>query len=404
MLLTGSAGGGKSRVAAEKLHAFMLQYPGSQGLMLRKKRQSMTNSTVLFMDRTIIGKDPRVRHFSSKLRFEYENGSILAYGGMHDDEQREQIRSIGQEGQVDIAWMEEANNFDESDFNELLARMRGTKAGWGQVILTTNPDHPRHWIRLRIIIDQGGSIYYSNAGDNVYNPDTYKANLARMTGFIGLRLREGLWVRAEGAVYDVFRDDIHIIDPFAIPSDWRLIRAVDFGFAAPFVCQWWAIDGDEEGNIEGMYLYREHYLSRKTVNYHSKVIIELSGDEPIEATVCDHDAEDRATLEEHGIWTIPAVKDVSRGIQRVRDLLIGGESKTPRLKIFRNSLVERDPDRDLKGRSCSSIEEFPAYAWAAGRDGRAIRETPMKTNDHGMDTMRYAVMYADAYGVGMDAV
>jgi hypothetical protein len=82
LLLTGSAGGGKSRLAAEKLHGFCLRYPGAMALAMRKIRQSMTNSTVLFIERSVIGRDPRVNHYPSKLRFEYDNGSILAYGGM----------------------------------------------------------------------------------------------------------------------------------------------------------------------------------------------------------------------------------------------------------------------------------------------------------------------------------
>lgn len=87
--------------------------------MLRKNRTAMTNSTVLFMDCTVIGNDADVTHLSSKHRFEYRNGSILAYGGMADDEQREQIRSIGAAGGLDIAWMEEANAFSEDDYNKL---------------------------------------------------------------------------------------------------------------------------------------------------------------------------------------------------------------------------------------------------------------------------------------------
>ena len=78
MLLTGRAGGGKSRIAAEKLHGFCLKYPGAMALAMRKTRESMTNSTVLVLEGKIIAGDPRVRHNQSKNRFEYENGSILA--------------------------------------------------------------------------------------------------------------------------------------------------------------------------------------------------------------------------------------------------------------------------------------------------------------------------------------
>ena len=62
---------------------------------------------------------------------EYDNGSTLPGGGMADDNQREQIRSIGQDGSVDIVWMEEATGFTENDFNEVTARIRGRAAPWG---------------------------------------------------------------------------------------------------------------------------------------------------------------------------------------------------------------------------------------------------------------------------------
>ena len=166
VLLTGSAGGGKSRLAAEKVVAFGFHYPGSMGVMLRKTRNSMTNSTVLFVERTIVAGHPRIKHFPSKRRFEYANGSILAYGGMANEEQREQIRSIGQEGAIDIAWMEEAVGFTEDDYNELLARMRGTRAPWTQTILSTNPAYPHHWINRRMLKGGEAKTYFSSAKDN----------------------------------------------------------------------------------------------------------------------------------------------------------------------------------------------------------------------------------------------
>jgi glutaryl-CoA dehydrogenase len=53
--------------------------------------------------------------------------------------------------------MEEANRFTEDDFNEILARLRGTAAPWRQVMLTTNPGAPTHWIKRRLI-DQGAWV------------------------------------------------------------------------------------------------------------------------------------------------------------------------------------------------------------------------------------------------------
>lgn len=399
LLLTGSAGGGKSRLAAEKIHAYLKKYPGATGAMLRKNRTAMTNSTVLFMERTIMGSDPHVQHFSSKHRFEYRNGSILAYGGMADDEQREQIRSIGAAGGLDIAWMEEANAFSEDDYNELRGRIRGRAAPWRQLILTTNPDSPMHWVKRRLMDGGEAAVYYSRAADNPNNPPEYLDTLASMTGVLEQRLNRGLWVQAEGAVYENFDSSIHVIDPFPIPAEWRRIRVIDFGYTNPFVCQWWAFDNDGR-----MYLYREIYMSQRTVSVHAKQIKALSvmtnakGEEvpePIEVTVCDHDAEDRATLSAEGIPNMPALKDVSPGIQRVAQRLNTAHDGRPRLAVFKNALVEVDRGLEARRKPISTVQEFPGYVWPKDDGGRAIKEAPVKLDDHGMDTLRYAVMYAD---------
>ena len=405
VLFTGSAGGGKSRLAAEKINGYCMKYPGAMAVMLRKTRESMTNSTVLFMERTVISRQPEVRHYPSKNRFEYSNGSILAYGGMKNEEQREQIRSIGQEGSVDIIWMEEANKFTEDDYNEVLARMRGTAAPWLQTILTTNPDAPTHWINRRLIIGGEAKVYYSKAADNLHNPPAYLEALASLTGVMGRRLRDGKWVQAEGAVYEEFDAEIHVVDWFEPPKDWRRIRAIDFGYTNPFVCQWWAIDGDGR-----MYLYREIYMSQRIVEDHAKKIKEVEGwfvendageieenpeKEKIETSISDHDAEDRATLHRYGIITRPATKDISPGIQAVQKrLVVSGDDKA-RLFLMRGSLVEQDTRLVDKRKPTSTLEEIEGYVWPKSNDGKPVKEIPVKENDHGMDAMRYGVMYID---------
>lgn len=390
LLLTGAAGGGKSRLAAEKMHAYMLKYPGATGLMMRKTRQSMTNSTVLFFERAIVAGDPAVRHYPSKMRFEYANGSILAYGGMADEEQKQQIRSIGQDGSVDIVWMEEASLFTEDDYNEVMARMRGKAASWRQVILSTNPDRPTHWIKRRLIDGQQAAVYYSKAVDNTHNPPEYVAILANMTGVMRLRLSDGLWVQAEGVVYEGFDDALHWIEPFEIPQSWRRFRSIDFGYTNPFVCQWWAADEDDR-----LYLYREIYMTRRTVKVHAKKITEMDQGEPITWTVCDHDAEDRATLEENGIYNQAADKRIRVGIEAVTERLkVAGDGR-PRIYFFRNALVEQDAALESAKKPTYTYQEFSGYIWPKGTDNKPVKELPVDMDNHGMDSMRYMVMSID---------
>lgn len=233
LLLTGSAGGGKSRVAAEKLHGYCLKYPGAFALLVRKTRVSLTKGSLLFLNETVIGGDPRVRQYESKDYFRYRNGSILAYMGLEDKEQRERLKSIGPKGGVDIVWGEEATELEEADHNALRARMRAKAAFWRQIMYSCNPDAPTHWIFNRLIAGGEATVYYSGRGDNTHNPADYDATMNSLTGIDDLRLNKGQWVQASGLIFDTWTDP-GTVDPSAeyVPDAGPVFWALDDGYSA----------------------------------------------------------------------------------------------------------------------------------------------------------------------------
>lgn len=388
LLLTGSAGGGKSNLAAEKLHGFMLAYPGACGLALRKAREWCKGSVRVMLE-AVIGEDPHVHIYDDHI--DYDNGSVIYFGGLKDKDQREALRSKrGKDGDPDIAWMEEANAFTRQDFDEVSGRLRGDRADWTQLILSTNPDAPTHWIYTDLMMDGQASTYYSGAKDN---PRTTKAYLDRLNAMVGVmrdRLRDGKWVQAEGAIYDEFDPNIHMIDMDQCPPFVRRFRVVDFGYSNPFVCQWWGEDYDGR-----LYRYRELYVTKKLVEDLTPEIIRLTGDEPIVSTIADHDAEDRATMEKHGIYTIPANKDVGQGIQAVKARFkVEGDDK-PRIYFVRGALVEVDPLLEAEKKPTCTEQELPGYSWKKYDDGKPNKEEPIKVNDHGCDATRYIIYALD---------
>ncbi len=242
ILLTGSAGGGKSRVAAEKVHAFLLAYPGATALVVRKTRTSMFNSTIAFLRKEVFPRYialKKIKHNQAMHRFDYENGSSLVYGGMNDDQQKEAIRSIGQHGGIDIAWMEEATQFEEADFSEILSRMRGNTTHWRQIILSTNPNAPTHWIYRMFIINQmanvpgsGVRVLYSTWKDNPANPADYGSKLDRLTGIERDRLRDGLWKEAGGLILDQWNDEESVtLEANYVPGGGPVMWWVDDGYS-----------------------------------------------------------------------------------------------------------------------------------------------------------------------------
>jgi phage terminase large subunit len=323
--------------------------------------------------------------------FHYANGSRIFIAGMKDEGQRQALRSINGDGAADFIWGEEANALTEDDHNELLGRLRGTAATWRQLLYTTNPDTPLHWIKTRLIDGAEASVHYSQASDNPYLPPEYLDTLASITGVLGMRLREGMWVQAEGVVYDTWSEAVHMIDRMPAGwEQWRKIRAIDFGYTNAFACLWLAIDPDGR-----LYRYREIHYTKRTVTDHAAKINLLSQGEHYEATVCDHDAEDRATLKQCGITSIPAIKDVSRGIQAVQARLARGHDDKPRLFLLKGALVERDGALIEAHLPTCTEQEMPGYIWQTTPEGRPNKEEPLKLNDHSVDALRYGVMYLD---------
>jgi len=204
-------------------------------------------------------------------------------------------------------------------------------------------------------------------------------------------LLDGRWdVSFDGLVYDNFDTTLHVVDRVDLPSEWTRIRSVDFGYNNPLVVQWWALSGDDE-----MVLYRELYATRQLVSDIGPLVRDLSEGERIAATVADHDAENRAELEKHGIRTVPATKTIKDGIQACRRRLEPDrETGRPRIYLFRDCTLRRDPHLASSGRPTSTQDEFAVYQYPTDAGG-SLGEKPLDMDNHGMDAMRYAVMYAD---------
>lgn len=397
VLVSGPAGTGKSRACLEKMHAACLRFPGARCLIVRKTRESLTETGLVTYEEKVlpegspIAEGARRSHRQSYL---YPNGSVVVVGGL---DKPSKVMST----EYDLIYVQEAIELYENDWESLTTRLRNGVMPFQQLIADTNPDRPQHWLKLRV--DSGKTaihesrhqdnptVWDEEAGDWTPKGREYISKLDALTGPRKARLRYGKWVQAEGSVYDFDRAaGGNLIDSRTIPDSWRRIRAIDFGYTNPLVCLWIAIDDDCR-----MYVYRELYHTKRTVKVHAERINALSADERYEFTVADHDAEDRATLLENGISTIPARKDVSPGIEAVAERLKRAGDGRPRLFVFRDCLVERDEALVEAKMPCSIIEEFDSYSWPKAPDGRSLKEAPEKLHDHAMDAIRYACMAVD---------
>ena len=400
VLVSGPAGTGKSRGCLEKLHMMALLNPGMRGLIVRKTLASL-GSTALVTYREQVTPEA----FDSGLvsfyggspqeppQYRYGNGSTLVIGGM---DRASRIMS----SEYDVIYVQEAIELTEDDWEALTTRLRNWKVTFQQIIADTNPSTPTHWLKARC--DRGATVLLESRheenptlfhdGEATPEGAAYLDKLDNLTGPRYLRLRKGLWVAAEGVVYEDFDPAIHLVNRFEIPRDWPRYWEVDFGYVNPFVLQRWAEDPDGR-----LYLYAEIYRTKRLVEDHARDVLAqvVVGGEWIEpkprAVICDHDAEDRATLERHlGMSTLAASKSVSDGIQAVQSRLRVAGDGQPRLFVLRDAVAQRDPELVEAKRPTCTAEEFPGYVW----EGKG-KDRPVKVDDHGLDCVRYLVAERD---------
>lgn len=127
--------------------------------------------------------------------------------------------------------------------------------------LSGNPGGVGHnWVKLRYIdpappfqpihdaeLDNWRVFIPSKLDDNPQllrnDPDYWKRVVASANGDQALiaAWRWGRWDIVAGGMFDdLWRRDIHVIEPFEIPSSWRVDRSFDWGSSAPFSVGWWA--------------------------------------------------------------------------------------------------------------------------------------------------------------------
>ena len=399
LLLSGPAGTGKSRALLEKVHLACLRHPGLRALMVRKTRRSLTESGMVTYWTKVVHPADGIVWRSSEQQYQYRNGSILAVGGL---DKAQKIMS----SEWELVNVQEATELAENDCEAITTRLRNGKNTYQQILGDCNPDAPTHWLKQRAVAGrvlmlesrhEDNPVLFDERGVMTAEGERYLAVLDSLTGVRLARLRYGIWSAAEGTVYEDSWDRArNVVNAFPIPPEWPRYLAIDFGFTHPFVCLWAAQDPDGR-----LIVYRQIYKTKTLVEDHAREIKRVSrwgtsnGDPLPRAIICDHDAEDRATLEKHLVlMTIPAQKNVSAGIQAVASRLRNAGDGKPRVMIVRDCVVERDRDLlDRKKPTC--VEDEPdGYVWDT-RQGMRRGEQPVKEEDDGMDALRYLIAHFD---------
>lgn len=394
LMFYGSSRSGKTFLICYFIRSRARRYPGSRHLICRFSFANAKKTVWIQTLYPLLRQDERkglCKIDQTQGIARYKNGSVIMLGGLEPS----RIDSV-LAAEYGTIFVTEANENRWLDVEMLFSRLNDTAVNVEgksiplKFIADLNPTIKNHWtnVLFRMGLDPETldprpnysefAYLHFKAEDNEENlAEGYIDSLKALSPGLRKRFYEGEFGAYEGLVYQI-DETVHIVDDFDIPEDWEKGRAVDFGYTHPFGTLWGAMDKSNET----LYIYREYYKVKKTVNRHCEALSELTGEEKISFTMADHDAEDRATMNEHGIHTFKANKSVLTGIDRVTEYLEHTPETTGKktnIKIFR---------------SCKFlITEFYSYKWKESATLLSPKDREVvKEDDHLMDCLRYLVM------------
>lgn len=272
------------------------------------------------------------------------------------------------------ALADEAALFPQSFINQMIGRcsVEGSK-----VWMNCNPDSPYHYIKTDYIdkAEEKQILHlHFTLDDNLSLSNTVKERYKRMySGLWYQRFILGLWVMAEGIIYDMFSERNVYSDREGLRSRCRRYISIDYGTSNPMVF----LDILDDG--EHVWVDREYYYSgrdkgvQKTDAEYMTDFKAFVGDEYPDMVIIDPSAASFKTLlRREGFRVKEADNEVNDGI-RVTSMM---------LQLGKLHVHE----------SCEMMKkEFASYVWDEKAATERGVEQPVKQNDHTMDALRYFV-------------
>ena len=230
-----------------------------------------------------------------------------------------------------------------------------------------NPDGPEHWFFKNWIQrckEMNALHIHFTMADNLSLAEEIRARYERMyEGVFYQRYILGLWVLAEGLVYNFLED--YITDKQPKGAEYYI--SIDYGTLNPFSAGLWSVTGNKAVRIKEFYYDGRNRKAQLTDEEYCNEIEKLSEGYTIIKVIVDPSAASFiAALKRRGFRVQQADNSVLDGIRRTAGYLRNGN-----ISIHRSCV--------------DTIREFGLYRW----DEKKTVDTVVKDTDHAMDDIRY---------------
>ena len=290
-LYGGAAGGGKSdALVIEALR--QVHIPHYKAIILRKTFPQL-EEIIEKSQRYYKAVFPKAKYNESKHVWTFPSGAKILFRSMQHTKDKHNYQGKA----YDFVAFDELTHFTFEEYNYLFSRNRPNGPGTRAYIrATANPGGVGHsWVKQRFItaaepmstinekvlvvtpegklIEQIKTRIFvpSSVFDNkklLENDPGYLGRLAQLPKAERDALLYGDWNSFSGQVFSEWvnddkhyddRKNTHVISPFRVPSEWKIYRGFDWGYAKPFSVGWYAVDYNKR-----IYRIRELYGCTET--------------------------------------------------------------------------------------------------------------------------------------------
>lgn len=420
VLYGGSAGGGKSyAMLADPLR--YMGHPSFSGLLLRHTTEELRE--LIFKSQEMYPKIWKgIKWSERKMQWTAPSGARLWMSYL--DKEDDVLRYQG----LAFSWI----GFDELTqwptpfaWNYMRSRLRSTAPDLPVYMrATTNPGgRGHHWVKKMFIdpvapnksfnatdIDTGETLRYpaghEKAGkplfkrkfiparlkDNPYlsRQGDYEAMLLSLPEQQRRQLLDGDWDIKEGAAFTEFDRNLHVIEPYRIPSNWVKFRACDYGYGSYSAVLWFAVAPSEQ-----IIVYRELYVSKVLATDLADKVLELEAE----------DGNIKYGVLDSSLWhkrgdTGPSLAEqmIMRGCRwrpsdRSKGSRVAGKNEVHR-RLQVDEFTE-EPRMVFFNNCVNTVSQLPAIPL----DKKNPEDVDTHSEDHLYDALRYGIMSRPRFSV-----
>lgn len=356
--------GGKTTAGALWTGIQVAKYPGENGLIVAPTYKSLQQAALP----TFFKYNPTFKQYyhETKSLIELPTGGTIFIRSMEDPDCIEGLEAR-------YAWMDEAGRMKHLAWVNVQGRVSIKQ---GPVLLTTTSedmgwlysDFYENWKKG----DKDYKVVQFRSIDNPSFPlEEYERAKRTMDPRLFNRRYNGQFEKMSGLVYQDFDQGRHVFDE--LPEEFDdVIAGVDWGFKAPTAITVFGYKDDT------FYLITEWYKTDKIQSEIEEVALALQTRYNIKRWYPDNAEQDRIeSFRRKGLYCVEVNKDITWGIDKVSSVI-----RENRLKVHRSCI--------------NFLDEIERYHYPEEQEGKAIKDDPVKIDDHAMDSMRYPIATFEA--------